>query len=207
MFTRYALYFTPPPGPFAEAGAAWLAQDIAARPRRYGFHATLKAPFRLAAGTTEADLRDALHRFCAATAPVEIPALTVAAMGRALALMPASQSKSLETLAAQIVETFDPFRAPLTQAELTKRRRHTLSPAAEARLFRWGYPHVMEAFRFHMTLTGPLPAETRAQTTDAARAWFTPCLPQPMPIDALTLSAEDAGGQFHTLARVPFSAH
>ena len=79
---RYAIYFTPPPGSdLHRFGSAVLGYDcvtgakltppadiavdaeewrrLTEEPRRYGFHATLKAPFRLAPGTTEAGLIDA----------------------------------------------------------------------------------------------------------------------------------------------------
>ena len=76
---RYALYFAPAAGSaWDRFGASWLGRSAhtgvslaqpeirgldAARfraltgaPRRYGFHATLKPPFRLAAGCTPDDL-------------------------------------------------------------------------------------------------------------------------------------------------------
>ncbi|NJM34592.1 MAG: hypothetical protein HC850_07635 [Rhodomicrobium sp.] len=40
-----------------------LAERAAASPRRYGLHATIKAPFRLAEGTREDELADALDAF------------------------------------------------------------------------------------------------------------------------------------------------
>ncbi|HBR36147.1 MAG TPA: phosphonate metabolism protein, partial [Sulfitobacter pontiacus] len=64
MFKRYAIYYTPPPGDFARRGAVWLGWDVQAgeavahpdiegldiakltqRPRKYGLHGTVKAPF------------------------------------------------------------------------------------------------------------------------------------------------------------------
>jgi hypothetical protein len=80
---RYAIYFVPPPGsPLACFGAVWLGYDVAngaeppqprlpeiaperlrnitAEPRRYGFHATLKPPFSLAAGATAEELGEAV---------------------------------------------------------------------------------------------------------------------------------------------------
>ena len=75
---RYALYYAPPPGTaLAAFGARWLGRDpdgaeapaspelarvtpgewrrAVALPRRYGFHATLKAPFSLAEGRMTSD--------------------------------------------------------------------------------------------------------------------------------------------------------
>jgi len=205
MYTRYALYFTPPPGPFAQAGEAWLTQDIAKRPRRYGFHATLKAPFRLAEGATEDALRAAVAGFCAQTPPVMIDGLEVTQTGRFLSLTPVGETDALDLFAAQVVAHFDPFRAPLTGAETTRRRGKGLPEAAEARLQRWGYPHVMEAFAFHMTLTGPQPKDDRAEIAEAARRWFAPSLPCPFPLDAVTLCGEDSAGRFQALTRIQLS--
>ena len=206
MYTRYALYFTPPPGPFAQAGEAWLTQDVAKRPRRYGFHATLKAPFRLAEEVTEDALRAAVAGFCAQTPPVMIDGLEVTQTGRFLVLTPVGETDALDLFAAQVVAHFDPFRAPLTEAETTRRRGTGLPAGAEARLQRWGYPHVMEAFAFHMTLTGPLPRTGFDQIAHEARAYFAPSLPCPLTLDALTLCGEDSAGQFHALTRIPLSA-
>jgi hypothetical protein len=206
MYARYALYFTPPPGPFAQAGAGWFAKDIAERPRRYGFHATLKAPFRLSEGMTEDGLRVAVEDFCARASPVLLGGLEVSQIGRILGLTPLGETAALTEFAAQVVESFDPFRAPLTDAELARRRGKGLPKDAETRLQRWGYPHVMEAFRFHMTLTGPLPRAEFDQTANEARAHFVPSLCCPITLDALTLCGEDSAGRFHALARFPLSA-
>jgi len=49
-------------------------------------------------------------------------------------------------------------------AELARRRTLRLTAEQDAMLARWGYPYVLEDFRFHMTLTGslPLPERNRA---------------------------------------------
>ena len=205
MSRRYALYYTPPPGPFAEAGAAWLTRDEAARPRRYGFHATLNAPFHLADGRSESDLHAALQAFGAQTPRAQIAGLEVTRLGRILALTPSGTATPLTALAANIVETFAPFRAPLSAAEMARRRGRGLSPDAEARLQRWGYPHVMDGFRFHMTLTGPLPKDSLARVTEQARVRFVPCLPRPFTVDAVTLCREDSAGTFEALSRIPLA--
>src|SRR4051794_24659558 len=110
---RYAIYFAPPPesalwrfgsgvlGYDASTGAdapllapdgflpaEW--RDLTAEPRRYGFHATLKAPFRLAEGATEADLAAAMARFAAQRPPVSTE-LFVTALGSFVALAPRGQ--------------------------------------------------------------------------------------------------------------------
>ena len=68
-------------------------------------------------------------------------------------------------------------------------------------LQRWGYPHVMEEFRFHMTLTGSLPAAELAAVEAVLAPRLALLLPAPFAIDALTLLGEDADGRFHQISR------
>jgi hypothetical protein len=161
----------------------------------------MKPPFRLAEGQDEAGLRDAFARFCAQARPVLLDSLTVTALGRFLALMPEGDTTALAALAAETVRAFEPFRAPLTEAELARRRAGGLSPDQEARLLDWGYPHVMEGFRFHITLTGKRPKSELPVLRDILAAQLLPLLPRPYPIDALSLMGEDAQGRFHLIAR------
>ncbi|MEB8387891.1 DUF1045 domain-containing protein [Rhodobacteraceae bacterium KMM 6894] len=223
-FERYAIYYTPPPGPLASFGAAWLGWDIASgapvahpdvarlpapvsdlseAPRRYGLHATLMPPFRLAEHCTEADLYAAFQRICTTTAPVPIGLLELAQLGRFLALVPRHQDPDLTHLAAQIVRHFDPFRAPLGDADMQRRDTPNLTAKQRENLHRWGYPHVMDQFRFHITLTGKHPkAQTRA-TYAALHPVLAPWLNQPFSADALSLVGQDALGRFHTITRSP----
>lgn len=223
-FDRYAIYFTPAPGPLADFGAAWLGWDpvrgaaclhpemdlavaeITATPRRYGLHATMKPPFRLAPGQTEAALSEALARFCTGHAPVTLDALGLARLGRFLALRPLGDEGALNALAAATVRAFDPFRAPLTEAELARRRARPLTGAQEANLRAWGYPYVMDAFRFHVTLTGDLPPETLAAVEATLAPRLAPLLPRPFVIDALSLLGEDPQGRFHLIHRHTLTA-
>jgi putative phosphonate metabolism protein len=225
-FRRYAIYALPE-GPLHTLGATWLGWDstkgrelappalpglamppaeLTQTPRKYGFHGTIKPPFRLAAGTDRPMLETALAAFCAhrpAPAPLR---LTVRRLGRFLALVPAAPAADLEALAAATVAGLDAFRAPPTEAELAKRRRHGLTPTQEANLAAWGYPFVMDAFRFHLTLTGPLP-EAQADPVEAAlTAYFAPALAAPVAFDSLCLMGEAADtGRFHLLRRYGLS--
>lgn len=225
MFKRYAIYFTPcPDTDLAELGARWLGWDSAAgracqhpelpgidvakvteRPRKYGFHGTLKPPFRLAEGTDQAGLERALHDFCAKTKPVQLEGLAVSQLGSFLALTAVGKSGALADLAAQIVIDFDTFRAPLNEAERAKRLTARLSPAQEAHLDRWGYPYVMDQFRFHMTLTGRLRPEVAEKVLAGLETMRDTLCPVPYNIDALTLLGEDDAGMFHQLHRVKLS--
>ncbi|GHE01200.1 phosphonate metabolism protein [Defluviimonas sp. 20V17] len=225
-YARYAIYYTPPPGALADFGARWLGWDAArgrarahfdlpalprpvadltAAPRKYGFHGTLKPPFRLAPGQSRATLDTALEDLAARLAPVTLAGLRLARLGGFLALVPEGEAAALAALAAEVVARLDAFRAPPTRDELQRRRAAGLSPAQEANLLRWGYPYVMEEFRFHLTLTGALPPEAAEATRAALAPVLAPLQPRPFVLDALSLCGEDGAGRFHLLHRVPLS--
>ncbi|MGE6739621.1 DUF1045 domain-containing protein [Allorhizobium pseudoryzae] len=218
---RYALYFTPPAtDPLTKAAAAWLGRDpftethgpapegldeetwqsLTAEPRRYGFHATLKAPFHLAAGTTETELVEAFRSFCASTAPVAIPSLALRALGPFFALVPRDDSADIDSLCTAIVETFEPFRAPLSPEDVARRRPERLTERQRELLTRFGYPYVHEQFRFHMTLTGPVVDQQHAGVSALLSERFGPFLDRPLDIAHLALFAErERGAPFHVL--------
>ncbi|WP_299613566.1 DUF1045 domain-containing protein [uncultured Tateyamaria sp.] len=217
MYTRYAIYHTPEAGtPLAELGAAWLGWDsaqgsarthpnvdgvdvaaVTATPRKYGFHGTIKPPFRLAEGCSIDEVRGALATLCADTAPVTLTGLQLAQLGRFLALVPTGDASDLGALAARVVQDLDTFRAPLSETELSKRRTRRLSPAQDAYLVRWGYPYVLDQFRFHMTLSGNLDQATAQQAEAALNQLLAPIALTPYRIAGLTLLGEDAEGMFH----------
>src|SRR5229473_956510 len=144
---RYAIYFSPEDATaLGRFGRQWLGgadaraavpgfsldrlAEITAEPRRYGFHATLKPPFALAAGSSA--------------------------------------------------------------RELAKRRRAGLTAAQEALLARWGYPYVMDAFRFHLTLTSRLDAAEGAALKEGLAPIVAPLCRAPLVIDAISLFHEPA---------------
>jgi putative phosphonate metabolism protein len=224
-FARYGVYVVPK-GALYRAGADWLGWDsetgraapqppldglpdspaaLTASPRRYGFHGTIKPPFRLAAGTDPTALAAALRAFCATQPAVTLPALAVRRMGGFIALAPAAPCTALTDLAGRVVAALDGFRAPPTEAELARRRKSGLSPRQDALLIRWGYPYVMEDFRFHMTLTGKLPGDAAEAARTVLAAHFAPYLSAPFIIDSLCLMGEDRGGLFHLVDRYTLS--
>lgn len=213
-FTRYGVYFTPQPGDFAGAGAAWLGWDLAAgravgtpddtvttRPRKYGFHGTIKPPFRLADNTTADALQAALGRLAQQLTPVALEGLTLSRIGAFLALTPVGETGDLATLAATVVQELDGFRAPPSPDELARRRQSNLTPLQEENLRKWGYPYVLDAFKFHMTLTGPLPRESVGKVLADANVHFGDLPPRPFVIDSLTLAGERDGEMFHEIHR------
>ena len=221
---RFAVYYTPEGG-LARWGAAWLGWDpvagrevpqrrvpgldlaaATAAPRRYGFHATMKAPFRPAEGVTPTALAAALARFCAGEPPVALAGgLIPARLGGFVALVPARDSEALTALESRLVEALDRFRASPTADEIARRIPERLTPAERENLRRWGYPWVRELFRFHMTLSDSVDTAQTDRILAALRLQLPP-LPDPFPIDALSLMGEDAEGRFHLIARHPLGA-
>jgi putative phosphonate metabolism protein len=181
---RYAIYYIPPAGSALDRFGAELLgydarsgsevgfpdevlqmapdwRDLTRDARRYGFHATLKAPFALASGKTEAELVVACEEFAEAPRPIPVIQPVVESIDGFIAVMPSEPSVELELLAADCTRDFDPFRAPLTPEDRARRNPAKLTPKQRERLERWGYPYVMEDFRFHMTLTCRLAAARR----------------------------------------------
>jgi putative phosphonate metabolism protein len=213
---RYALYFVPPAdSALYRFGAGFLGydcytgerlrhpQDIALiaseweqfthEPRKYGFHATLKAPFRLLPPFTEMDLTAELERF--AVIPRTLPAIdpAVRSLARFIAVVAAKPSVALDRLAADGVMAFDRFRRPLTSHEREQRLGAGLSERQIENLDRWGYPYVFEDFRFHLTLTGPIDAERRGSILALLQARFDDIKGgHLLPITRLSLVRQDA---------------
>lgn len=227
-FSRYAVFFTLSDGPLARFGHSWLGwdivlgrevphpvasglprpvSDITESPRKYGLHATLKPPFKLAAGQSAEALFAAVDGLAGQLTPVTLDGLQLAAMGRFLAAVPVGDQTQLNQLAAMTVEHLDSFRAPLTEEDLARRTRPGLSARHTALLRRWGYPYVMDAFRFHITLTGKLDKADLNAVRAHLSTVLAPYLNAPFPVDALSLVGEDAEtGRFHLIHRFAFHA-
>ena len=214
---RYAIYFTPGQNdPLARIAASWLGRDpfTGAQPpmpavsslsqaeiafhtagaRRYGFHATLKAPFHLADGETESALDQAVAAFSAGADPIMLSKLVPARLDGFLALVPGSPAPDVDRFAAEVVTVFDRFRAPLSEAEIKRRNPDALTPEEFKNLCQWGYPYVFESFRFHMTLTGRVAEHDLARVRAAIDEVFLPALEKPARVDGLALFVEPEPG-------------
>jgi hypothetical protein len=176
-------------------------ETVTKRPRKYGFHGTIKPPFFLANGKGIDALTATCATLCAQLTPVTLDGLEISRIGSFLALTPRGDMKALAEMAGQVVRELDGFRAPPSPEETAKRRTSSLTALQEENLGRWGYPYVMEAFKFHMTLTGPLPRDQIDAVMHRATAHFAGAVPAPFVLDCLTLVGEDGDGQFHALHR------
>ena len=218
---RYAIYFAPAPwSALEQLGSQWLGRDttvddfveqplvpgfsaerileLTEKPQLYGFHATLKAPFELAAGKSEDDLLAAVEELASQHEPIEAPPLEVAQLDGFLALRPMAPCPEIDRLAADCVQTLDALRRP--------KRRPTdgLTPRQIELQERWGYPYVLQEFRFHLTLTDRL-SELAAEPLIAfLTEYFQPALIEPLVIDRLSVFVQDDPAEpFARLEDVP----
>lgn len=228
---RYALYFAPAPdSAWDRFGKHWLGRCLfgghrvamphmpgvcaerqavlTARPRRYGFHATLKAPFRLAEEHSLEALLDALEDLCREFAPFALPRLRPLHDPRGyLSLAPEREDPRVDDIAANCVTRFDAFRARLDDQELARRRAETLTRRQYAYLERWGYPYVLEDFRFHFSLTDRL-ERSEAGLIARLKDEINARIPEvPLTFDAISVCEESApGADLRLLRRVPLAA-
>ena len=213
MYTRYAIYFVPD-GIWGDAGAEWLGwdcrtgtsptthvgdSDATARPRKYGFHATLKAPFRLAAGAQEDALITFVDRCATSLGPISLSSLQVSQIGKFYAFTAQQEQSDLIALSSTIVHDLDPFRAALTDADIARRRASRLSAKQDALMLKWGYPYVMDEFRFHLTLTGPIGHSEPVQAAIATH--FEKPIASGLQLDSISLVGERDDGFFEHVHR------
>ncbi|MBJ7407960.1 MAG: DUF1045 domain-containing protein, partial [Bradyrhizobium sp.] len=166
-------------------------RDITTDPRKYGFHATLKAPIALAPGRTEAELIAACAAFAGKTRLRPLIRPVVDSISGFIAVVPAEPVDALQELGADCVRAFDSFRAALTAEDRARRRPERLSERQRDYLDRWGYPYVMEEFRFHMTLTGRLDADRRGAILEMLRTRFAALGMETLVIDRIALFRQD----------------
>ncbi len=221
-YRRYAIYYAPRTGAFASAAAGWLGWDVETgqpvphpalsglewpvadltrAPRKYGFHGTIRAPFRLDEGVTAQEVTQNVAEMARALPPVWLDGLALTRIKGFLALTPQGDESDLLRLGAEVVSRSDALRAPLTESEIAKRRPERLSPRQRQLLGQWGYPYVMEEFQFHLTLTDDLPEAVADGVAPVLADWLAPVLPRPFGIEDLCLMGEDAAGRFHLVSR------
>lgn len=208
---RAAVYYAPEDDdPLWLAGCHWLGRNpqtheplaqpsvagIAAAtsdPRRYGFHATLKPPMQLAHGEQRflsdvASLAAAQQRFA-------LPPLQVVEIAGFLAICLAAPCPALDALAACLVRRLDAHRL----AEDADRQRRRMAGRTDRQIRnvrQFGYPHVLEDWQFHMTLSN----SGKTHLADAARQHFAAALPAPRHVQSLAVFIEPSPGAAFELA-------
>lgn len=179
--------------PFADGIEAAIDgwKDLTANPRKYGFHSTLKAPLSLAIGKTEDELAAAIRTFAQTPRVIPVMRPVVRAISGFIAIVPSEPSPAIQKLADDCVTNFDGFRAPLTEDDRRRRALSALTQRQMAHMDRWGYPYVFDQFRFHMTLTGPLPIERQTSVLAILQKRFYALNLQTVLVDGLALLRQD----------------
>lgn len=227
MFSRYAVYYAPRAGDFANATAAWLGRNcetglalpqpafeglsdtlfsLTTKPRKYGFHGTLRAPFRPADAQDSVSIAAAVAAIAAHLSPARCDGLEVGnPYGFGVAFKPIGDETEILTLAASVVERTDHLRAQLTPEEIAQRERNeNLNSRQQKYLHRWGYPMVMEELSFQLTLSNRVNSEVQIALEAAVALHFEGILPIPFVIEDLCLFGEEAEtGMFRLLNRYP----
>ena len=226
---RYAAYWAPPStSALWRFAARWLGRDpetdetfaapdarhaaVTEEARRYGFHATLKAPIALAEGFSEADVVQALGGVAARFTPFATAPWVLANIDGFLALVPdptiaAGRPAPLHALADACVLALEPMRRALSEADIARRRPARLDPVARGYLDRFGYPWVLEKFFAHLTLSCRLDAAEREAVAAQLRVELAGLPAEPMPVHEIALFIEDAaGGPFRLAQKFPLGA-
>lgn len=223
--SRFAIYFCPRQDSLLfELGSQWLGRNAVSgkaldpdlprglahpdwlratqSPRRYGFHATLKPPFRLVEGANSEDLCNAVRAFASAHDAFEAPSLRVGTLGNFLALVLTEACEAFAEFAGECVRQFDSFRAPATEEEIANRLHDQLSEREREHVRRWGYPYVFDTWKFHMSLTGSLQNDSIPPLEKILARRFSSVCAHPVLVDSICIFHEPApGSPLHLLER------
>jgi hypothetical protein len=219
---RYAIYYAPELGsPLDVFGHDWLGgttntemaglnsgriAQLSESIRRYGFHGTLKPPFELNPATSLESLLDAARIFAQSLSLIEIPPLELAIIGKFIALTPTTSSAPLEKLAAACVRAFEAYRMPLSDEQLESYKLNKLTVHQEQMLEHWGYPYVMEEFRFHISVTDRIDDDReRENVMNALEVLAAPILRKPIVVRDITVFGQAGFNEpMVAIERIPF---
>jgi hypothetical protein len=227
---RIALYYAPPAdSSWWRAGCEWLGRDpesarvyhrpaprelaalglgvrgLTRAPRRYGWHATLVAPFRCAECATPLDVLVAAREWASRIKPFSMP-VAVAEMGRFVALRPSAtqDDQAVRDIAASALHALGSVRAMPSEAERERRIVEGMSDQQIAMLREWGYPYVLDEYRFHMTLSDSLDDASARQAIASHWTERVETLGL-LPLHGAALFAEpQPGAPFMLWQRLPF---
>ncbi|MEM8664419.1 MAG: DUF1045 domain-containing protein, partial [Pseudomonadota bacterium] len=160
-----------------------------------------RAPFRLAEGADEATLAAAFDAFCD-VADVPAPRLSIDRLGPFFALV-ARDHPPLMDLATKAVRHFEELRAPLTPADRARRNPDALDERGRELLNTYGYPHVMERFTFHMTLSGKVADSDAASVRTAAEDHFSGVIGEPQRLVLAIFRERESGSPFEVMRLTP----
>lgn len=187
-----------------EPDSAVNIQKITEAPRKYGLHATIKAPFRLANNVTVLELEQQFKILCGSIKPIVFN-LKLSELSGFFALTPTVKNTELRKLHSKVVRELDYFRAQPTKEEIIKRRENQLTSEQDQNLIKWGYPYIFEDFYFHITLTGKIPEDFRNKVKGKIENFFQPVLQQKINLSELALVGEAKDGNFYVIRQMPLA--
>ena len=230
MQPRYAIYYAPERGSSLDLfGKKWLGRcaetgvtlaqpdmpglsreelsRMTAQPRHYGFHGTIVPPFFLKDGVSGHRLLEFTEAFAGKQLAFDLEPLSVKEIGTFIALVPAGLD-ALSRLAEASLRAFHPLREQPTLAEMERRRSKGLTPAQERLLARWGYPYVLDEYRFHITMTDSIPDKGKRkmmmQVISEHAAWLTKTIHTVR--ELCLFRQENKDTPFTLIHRAPFGA-
>lgn len=215
-FERYAIYWMPSPSSqLDEFARQWfggvnsfdlepgLAAKAVKTPKRYGFHATIKAPFRPIPSLVPEEISAELERFCSRRRRIVTRPLALERFQNYLALCPSGRRAELEWLASECVVHFDRFRAALN-GEDRERRKGSLSPRGLQHFGQFGYPYIFDLFYFHISLAGPLEPRELDHVSAALRPRLVAIANEDFVFGELCLCGDPGEGRdFEVIGRFP----
>lgn len=229
MPARYALSYVPEKGSLlADFGRTWLGRDIdssefyeqpsieGVTPERLselthwrrsdGLHGILKPPFQINPSSSLDGFLDTARLFSKFLKPVEIPQLEVNVIGKFIALTPTISSRELVDLASECVRIFEGFRQPVMIDMDRRYRKDKLTVYQNRMLKHWGYPYVMEEFRFFIPLTDRIEDDQeRDACIDAITTLSKPAIRNPVRIQELTIMGQESRKDpMRIVERIPF---
>ena len=221
-FSRYAIYYTPPAKDYLTRFAAtWFGWDaylgvtvahpvfcnltcdikeITSTPSKYGLHGTLKPPFSLAPNRSVDELCSSIFKIAKSVKKFEIPSIDLTILGGFIAIVPTVKSNTMHSLAKKCVKDLDGFRVTESIENLKKRRAVGLTSSEENNLLKWGYPYVLDDFRFHLTLTSKLLPDVSSNVFSVLSSELQTVLTAPLLIGKISLVGEhNMHGKFEVI--------
>ena len=226
-FERYAIYYVPSQDSLlGQFGHSWFGYGAEAGfvprgdfelddgflelitqvPKRYGLHATLKAPFSIAEGQTLEGIIENLEKFSSNRKRFSLGQLKYGIHHGFLALV-SDNNFRINQFASQCVLGFEEFRAPLTMKERTRRLEKPMTDHQRLMLEEHGYPYVLSEFHFHITLTSNLVNDQDQQMLlSVLKPYLDEICSTPTELDSIALVGDPGNGQhFELIKRFPLA--
>ncbi len=104
------------------------------------------------------------------------------------------------------MRAFEGYRVPLTEDQVVSYKLNRLTVHQEQMLEHWGYPYVMEEFRFHISVTDRIEnLAERKEVMKALEIFATPVLGKPIMVgDIVVFGQASPEEPMLAIERIPF---